>query len=810
MESDRFARLRRIVDGALALPTAERKAYVQKECRDDSGLMTKALDLLSHDRTAGSRLTGVLQDQVRSAAANAVGQDDGPESIGDYRIIAKLGEGGMGVVYKAEQTGALHRTVALKLIRTGWNSKRVVARFESERLALARMNHPNIARVFDAGSTEDGRPWFVMELVEGRHLTEWCDHHRMDSRARLDLFLEVCRGVRHAHRKGIIHRDLKPSNILVSGTANAPVVKIIDFGIAKALTDPEDQAADMTIVGQQLGSPDYMSPERIGGDDDDPDIRSDVYSLGVIVFELLSGRLPFDRSSMGRLAFGSAPHDGTLADPPSLASKPPGDSESTAEIARQRGTNPATLRRMLRGELDWIAAKALAPERENRYDTVGELIRDIERHQAAEPVLAGRPGLPYRLGKFARRYRTALAFSAIVILSLAGGLAESLRQRSAAHQARDEALVVTDFLSDMLSSVRPHEKGRDVTVRQILDESAASIGTEFSDRPRVRARLQSTLGTAYLALGETDEAIAFQEEVVAFRRREQGNKDKETIIALCDLGSAVSRAGQFERAGALYREALAGLHQDSADEAAMVCQAINGLANSLADQGRLEEAEPYYLEGLEASRSSLGEHDPMTISLLSNLALLRADQDRMDEAVEILAEVFELRRESLGEDAPLTMESVLNLAGAQSHLGNMNEAIAALEPLVPRARRVMGESHRITLAAMNNLAWAYSRNDQLGEAEVLTRETFEIRSRALGEEHPETLISAFNMANIHRQLGRLDEAEVLHRRTLETRIRILGEEHHHVRISREGLAEVLEEKGLLEEAAGLRARAGGG
>ncbi|MEN8008198.1 MAG: serine/threonine-protein kinase [Candidatus Krumholzibacteriota bacterium] len=809
MESARFSRLRRIVDEALTLPTAERETYVRKECRDDAGLMTKALDLLAHERTADSRITGVLKDQVRSAAASAVGRDDGPVSIGDYRIVAKLGEGGMGVVYQAEQTGALQRTVALKLILAGWNSQRVVARFESERLALARMNHPNIARVFDAGSTEDGRPWFVMELVEGRHLTEWCDHHRMGSRERLGLFLEVCRGVRHAHRKGIIHRDLKPSNILVSGAAGAPVVKIIDFGIAKALTEPEEQPTDMTIAGQQLGSPDYMSPERIGGNTDDPDIRSDIYSLGVILFELLSGRLPFDRSSPGRLAFGSAAHDGTAAEPPSLASKPPGDSKSTAEVARRRGTTPGTLRRVLRGELDWITAKALAPAREDRYDTAGELIRDIERHLAGEPVLAGRPGLAYRFGKFARRYRTALAFTTLIILALAGGFGESLRQRSAAHEARDEALAVTDFLSNMLSSVRPQEKGRDVTVRQILDESATSIGTEFNDLPLVRARLQSTVGNAYLALGETDAAISFHEEVVAIRRRELGNGDRGTMLALCDLGSAVSRAGQFERAGALYREALMGLQRDSEDEVATVCRAIMGLANALADQGRLEEAEPYYLEALEASRSRLGDHDPMTASLLGNLALLRADQGRMDEAAGILAEVLELRRESLGDDAPLTMESVINLAGVQSHLGNMDEAVAALEPLVPRARRVMGETHRITLAAMNNLAWAYSRNGQPEKAEPLTRETWEIRMRVLGEEHPETLISAFNMADLHRRLGRLDEAESLHRRTLATRLRVMGEDHPHVRISQNGLADVLEEKGLAEGAASLRAQAGG-
>jgi non-specific serine/threonine protein kinase/serine/threonine-protein kinase len=789
MDPSQYAQLRRIVDGALELASGQREEFARAECGEDSELLAQVLVLLAHDATADEQLTGVLEDKIRAAAADALDDYTGPDTIGNYRIVEKIGEGGMGVVYRAEQTGALQRSVALKLIRAGWNSKRVVTRFESERLALARMDHPNIARVFDAGSTDDGRPWFVMELVEGRHLVAWCDAQRLSPHRRLRLFLEVCRGVQHAHRKGIIHRDLKPSNILVSGESDKPVVKIIDFGIAKALTGTDDHPAGNTLAGQQLGSPDYMSPERLDGEDDDPDVRSDIYSLGVILFELLSGHLPFDRSSSRRLAFGSGTAGSTREEPPSLSAGGRG-TRITSEVATARDTDPASLRRMLRGELDWIAGKCMAPDRDNRYDGVPELSQDIERHLAGEPVLAGQPGLNYRVGKYLHRHRLPITMTLVVVTALSAGLFESQRQRRVADATRAEAEAVTGFLSDMLASVQPHEMGREVTVRQVLDKANGQLGADFGHRPRIQARLQSTIGQTYLALGQTDEAIKLHEEVVAMRRRENGDDSVETLMAICDLGQAVSRAGQSRRASELYREALDGLEGRSDTEIDKVLKATNGLANALSDQGRLEEAEPYYLEALSRSRELLGDEDPMTTSLINNLALLRADQGDMESCAELLAESLELRRRSLGEDHPHTMESVISFASVQSHLGDLDAAIAALEPMVPRARKVMGESHRTTLAAMNNLAWAYAENGDLEKAEAMTLETWEIRRRTLGDEHPDTLISAHNMAKLYLKVGRLDEAEALHREVLATRIRVLGADHPHVQFSRDALAEI--------------------
>jgi tetratricopeptide (TPR) repeat protein len=757
MDPGRFAALRQVVDGALALPADQRESFVKTECADDPELERRVLALLAHEKTQGPTMTGVFEGQVREAAASALNDEPLPGPIGDYEITGKLGEGGMGVVYRAEQSGALERTVALKLIRAGWSSPRVIARFESERLALARMDHPTIARVFDAGTTTDGRPWFAMELVEGRTLTAWCREHDLDTDDRLRLFIKVCRGVQHAHQKGIIHRDLKPSNVLVTGSDGAPVPKIIDFGIAKALADPADLQAALTVPGQQFGSPDYMSPEHFEGQGD-IDIRTDVYSLGILLHEALSGALPF-------------------------------------EITTGQGRPSGPFRSRLKGELDWVVQKATDPDRDRRYATAHELMQDLERYLAGEPVLAGRPGMAYRLGKFVRRHRVPVTITAVVIVTLALGLAESQRQRLRADAARDQAESVTAFLSDMLSSVRPEEEGREVTVLQVLDEAAAGVGRDFGEQPLVRARLQATIGVAYTSLGKNDLAIEQLEEALAIRRRELGDEAPETLQAMCDLGRAVSRTGDFDRAGALYREALEGFRNQPGDQIREVCEAMNGLANALADRGLSEEAEPYYLEGLEASRKYLGEDDPQTCSLLNNLALLRADQGRMEECRDILAEVLAVRQRTRGPDHPRTMESTISLAGVESHMEEYDRAIAALEPLVPTARRKLGDGHRITLTAMNNLAWAYTQAGRYAEAEPLILETLEMRRREIGPDHPETLISAYNLADLHQRRGRLEESEALHREILVARQRVLGEDHPHTILSATSLAEVLRREG---------------
>ena len=786
MTDPRFAALRRVVADALELPAAEREAFAHRECAGDAELLAEVLSLLAIDAEEGPEHTRAVHDRIAQAASAAI-EEELPADIGPYRFVAKLGEGGMGVVYRAEQSGALRRSVAIKLIRAGWSSPRVVTRFESERLALARMDHRNIASVLDAGATADGRPWFVMELVEGDPLTRWCDERRLDLRERLRLFLDVCRGVQHAHQKGIIHRDLKPSNVLVTERDGEAVPKIIDFGIAKALAEPLDADAPATMAGQLLGTPEYLSPERLAGRDDGADIRTDVYSLGVMLFELLSGRRPFDRSNLRRTP--STTTAGVAGEePPALTAGTRLDREAAAEVARRRRADPAQLRRQLAGELDWIVARALAVDPDRRYATVQGLLLDIERHLAGEAVLAGRPSALYRLRKFARRYRAAIAVTAVVMLALVVGLAESQRQRLRADAAREEAESVTDFLSQMLASVRPDEQGRDVTVRQVLDTAADSIGTRFARSPLVRARLQSTIGLAYEALGDNDAAIAQLTAVVAERRRRLGDGAVPTLDALNDLGGVLDRAGRLDEAVAAFTEALAG-SRDQGDRARrQAIDAGNGLANIAAIRGDLAAADELYREALALKRETSAEPDAQTISLLNNLALLRFDQGRPEEAEELILRVLELRRRIDGPAHPLTLEARINHAGLLQATGRTDEAIAAMEAMLPEVRRIMGEVHRSTLSLMNNLGQAQADAGRLDAAASLMREILDLRTGHLGPDHVDTLITAYNLAEILRRQGRYAAAEALHRDTLERRRRILGEDHPHTELSRRGLA----------------------
>jgi len=806
VDATRFRRLRDAVEAALSQPPAQRDEELQRRCAGDQELLAEARALVALERDVGA-LTGAAAEQIRAAADVVLTADRGPETVGPYRILDQLGEGGMGVVYRAEQSGALVRTVALKLIRAGWSNPRVVSRFATERLALARMEHPNIACVFDAGTTADGRPWFAMELVDGEPLNTWCDARRLDLRDRVRLFVAVCRGVQHAHQKGIIHRDLKPTNVLVSGSSGEPVPKIIDFGIAKALAEPYAATAPATMAGQMLGTLEYLSPERIAGQDDGADTRADVYSLGVMLFELLSGRLPFDRSALGRLT-PAAPGAATGAvDPPRLAAAVRADRRRTTQVAANRRTDAVTLQRRLRGDLDWIDARALAPRPEQRYATVQELQLDLERYLAGEAVVAGPPGALYRLRKAARRHRTALAVAAVVLVSLAGGLVESQRQRLFADAARNEAESVTEFLSSMLASVQPDEQGRDVTVLKVLDAAATSIATEFADAPAVRAQLQATIGSAYDALGDYEAAIAHRRDVVTTRRRLAGDRAVPTLNALRDLGGSLDKAGHYEEAIACFEAALAGLRSHGDAQRTAAAGAMNGLANVYALLGRYADAERLYLDALAVSRESLGETDALTVSLLNNLAMLRADQDRLYEAAAIAAQVLALRQQTDGPHHPRTMEAMINVAGLQSVRGEYDRAIATLEGLLPASRAALGDEHRITLTTLNNLGWACAQVGRVAEAESLTSRVLAIRTRKLGTDHVETLITAHNLANLYSQTGRRVEAEELHRRTLAARIRVLGADHAHTRFSREGLAAVLRAAGRDDEAAAVLAAA---
>src|ERR1017187_3272740 len=482
--------------------------------------------------------------ELSDTPAEVVGSEKPGDRIGRYKLLEKIGEGGCGIVYMAEQTEPIRRRVALKIVKLGMDTRQVIARFEAERQALALMDHPNIAKVLDAGATDTGRPYFVMELVRGIRITDYCDQHNLSTRERLDLFMQVCHAIQHAHQKGIIHRDLKPSNILVASLDGVPVPKVIDFGIAKATQQPLTDKTLFTSFHQFIGTPAYMSPEQAEMGSQDIDTRSDVYTLGVLLYELLTGRSPFEQKELLEAGLDEMRRLIREKEPPKpstrLSTLAHGD---LAAIARSRHTEPPRLLHLVRGDLDWIVMKCLEKDRARRYETPSGLARDVERHLNHEPVTAAAPSAFYLVGKFIRRHRVALATAAALVVLVAVGVVGSVWQAVRATKAERQARTVATFLKNMLNGVRPSRAlGRDTKMLQeILDKTAGSLGKDLGNQPEVEAELRSTIGGVYQDLGEYQKAETMHRAALALRKGVFGYEHPGVAESLNDLGNALDR-----------------------------------------------------------------------------------------------------------------------------------------------------------------------------------------------------------------------------------------------------------------------------
>jgi len=764
----RFLRLKEILSRALELPEAERQAFVESACAGDPDLKAEIERILSRDPGGEVVLRSRgLHELVGSVFATETdGVEDGrlehahPGTIGPYRILNPLGEGGMGTVFLAEQEQPIRRRVALKLIKLGMDTKAVLARFESERQALAVMDHPNIAKIFDAGATPQGRPYFVMELVVGDSITEYCDRHALATRDRLQLFVPVCRAVQHAHQKGVIHRDLKPSNILISLTDDQPVPKVIDFGIAKATSTPLTQKTFMTQGGQLVGTPEYMSPEQAGIGAPDVDTRTDVYSLGILLYELLTGSRPFDRKHLRSAGYAEIERVIQEEEPAKPSTRVSTSREIGPDVARKHSTDIRSLTRQLRGDLDWIVLRAMEKDRTRRYDTVNGLVLDIERYLRDEPVLAGQPSAAYRFRKFAKRHKVGIAVASAVLfgltaaaLGLTYALIESNRQRAIAQAARDEAEAVRDFLSGMLAAADPRNRGRDTPVGEVLDAASQSIDGSFGGRPQVQAELHATVGNAYRALGDYASSRRHLEGAVDTQQRELGLEHPKTLSSM------------------------------------------NSLAILDEVQGRYAEAESLHAQVLETQRRVLGPEHPETLESMTNLAAVLLDQGRREEAALLLHQALGVQRLTVGEEDRETLGSMNNLANLYREIGKYSEAESLHVRVLEIQRRLLGDEHPETLGSMNGLAALYLSQRRYQDAEPLLEETVKIRRRRLGDEHPETLNAMNNLATMYADLGRYDESTALHREILDTRRRVLGNEHPHTLISMGNLGDTYTQMG---------------
>ncbi|MCA9309896.1 MAG: serine/threonine protein kinase [Phycisphaerales bacterium] len=728
-----------------------------------------------------------------------------PERIGPYRIIRQLGQGGMGVVYLAEQEEPIRRQIALKLVKLGMDTEQVVSRFRSERQAMAMMDHPGIARVYDAGATELGRPYFIMEYVEGTPVTSYCDRMRLDTRARLRLFVEICHAVQHAHQKGVIHRDLKPSNVLVSEADGGPQPKVIDFGIAKATEGSGLDITRHTADGQFVGTPEYMSPEQISGQSD-LDTRTDVYSLGVLLYELLAGARPLDFRADSVESIDLMRRRVREEEPRRPSTRVTERAERAVQVARRRRSEPEALRNLLKGDLDWIVMKAMDKDRNRRYPSASEFAADVHRFLDCEPVRAAPPSTHYRLRKFVRRNRGPVLAAGLLAVALVAGTITSLALYLRAEEARIEAqrnservAVVNDFLIDMLNAADPSEMGRDVRVLDLLAGAAARLEGRFADEPDLEAGARYAIGSTYRGLGMYEQSIEQLSRSVDLYTESVGPDDPLTIDAMSTLASALHDDGRYEEADDLIRDAMArsdARPRENLDSGLLRSQ----LGANLTAMGRYDEAGPVLEEALDITTRLAGRRSLASAGGMLNLGQFELARGDYDRAIPLHLEALQIRKDLLGSRHPLTLNALCNYGLVLLEAGQAEKAEPYLREGVEVSREVRGPSHQLTLLAINNLAGSLFRQDKTSEVETLLSDALASMREAVGEEHRLTLAFMHNLGVMKQRNGKPDEAETLLRRALALREDVLGQGHRDVAYSAAALGGLLLAEGRPDEA----------
>jgi eukaryotic-like serine/threonine-protein kinase len=680
-----------------------------------------------------------------------------PAAIGRFRILRLLGEGGMGAVYEAEQE-LPHRMVALKVIRAGYANSEMLRRFENEAQALGRLQHPGIAQIHDAGTAETpfGRqPYIAMELVRGENLLTYCREHHLGTRERLEVFAKICDAVQHAHQRGIIHRDLKPSNILVDESGQP---RVLDFGIVR-LTDSDAQATGRTNIGEIIGTLAYMSPEQVSGDPAEIDTRSDVYSLGVILYQMLAGKGPY--------AVGRTIHE-------------------AAQVIRDQEPAPlSVVSRTFRGDVETIVSKALEKDKIRRYATAAELAADVRRYLRDEPIVARPPSAAYQMGKFARRNKALVGAVAAVFVVLVLGVLISMREAVRARRAEASAEAINDFLqNDLLSQASasgqagPHiTPNPDLTVRTALDRAAARIEGKFDHQPEVEAGIRSTIGRSYMDLGQYPQARTQLERAVALDRSNLGAENRKTLQAENWLAYLAELQGKFAESESLSKQTLAIEQRVLGRDSSETLATMNQLAVVLWDQGKYGEAETLDNQLVDVDRRVLGPENLTTLAAMNTLAVVYAVQNKYTQAEPLLSQVVEIRRRTLGMEHPGTLRTMINLSNVLHGEGKDAQAEAILTQVIDIQRRVLGPEHPNTLGAMNDLGDIYNDEGKFAQAEALFSQTVEIERRTIGPEHPDTILAEGNLADAEAGLGEYEQAEALRRHVLGVRQRVLGLDH---------------------------------
>lgn len=734
---------------------------------------------------------------------------DHPEQIGPYRIVRVLGEGGMGIVYEAADTGPVRRHVALKVVRGAISSRGVRQRFEAERQALALMDHAGIAKVLQAGETEEGAPFFAMELVKGMPITDYCDARRLSTTERLELFIDVCQAVQHAHQKGVIHRDLKPSNVLVTEQDGKPMPKIIDFGIAKALGLQLTDNTLVTQIGQPLGTAAYMSPEQAESSGMDVDTRSDIYSLGVILYSMLVGSLPVDPTDVPIHAFlyRLASKD-TRTPPPSAKFTSLGDYRQG--IAQARKTDPDHLQRDLKGDLDWIAMKALEPDRARRYETAIGLAADIERFLKHEPVTARQPTTSYRVQKFVRRHRTAVAASTLAALILITSTiltaVNLVRARRAERVAASEAAAaqqVTDFLVNLFKFTENPSAavGYNVTARELLDRGAATSQVTLARQPALQSRMMHTIGTAYASLGLFEPAKTQLEGALITREQALGPTSAEVAETELALGDAFAEHGDVTEAEKHYARALALREKRFGPNDPKVGSVIGSMAGLRLRQGRAVEAETLYRRAIAIDQKA----DSLALAQdLAGLGIALWGQQKYPQAEASMRQSLSIQQTRLGPSHPDLASVQNNLGALYWTQGRYSEALELYDRTRKIFEKTLDPMHPNMGSVLNNLGETYWKLKRYREADSLFRRALVIKEARLAPGNPSLAVTLNGLAGSLRDQGRYREAEEAYRRALAIRREALGPDHPNTAETINDLSEMLRKIGRGKEAEALR------
>jgi len=787
MSVERIRRIERLFNASLELPAEERRAFLAERCLDPA-VRAEVESLLEAEESAfawfdelAEQLTSSRRDELRRA--DRVGR-----RFGAYRTLERIGRGGMGTVFLAARAdGQFEQRVALKVLRRGVESEEAIARFLAERRILARLEHPHIARLLDGGVTDEGMPFFVMELVDGTAITTWCDKRNLPVDERLRLFATVCDTVQYLHRNLVVHRDLKPSNLLVDDNG---FVKILDFGIAKALEDDPDDP--VTRAGTRVLTPPYAAPEQIRGES--VTTATDLHALGAILYELATGLRPFGRPDDPMPVIERA----ILENEP----EPPARAPFGLDEARARSTTPERLRRAIAGDVDTICLTALRKSPDRRYGSAQRMGDDIRAHLDGQPISA-RPDRPvYRLRKFVGRHRFGIGVAALVAVLITGFAIALGMQSSRVARERDRAELVSGLLVDMLTTADPGEsRGEEVTAREILDRGRERIANGLDGEPEVKGSLLDVLGRTYRNLGLYGEARPLFEEALAIRRASLGDDAAESGRAHHALGELLVTTGEHDLGIRHLERSLAIARDRFGETSAEVARSLNDLGRARRGLGQFDAAERDHRQALRIRRTVLDPLHPDVSESLNNLSVVLGGQDRYGEAIPLLQEALAIRRRALGDDHPRTLTSTNNLAVWLERAGRSEEAESLYRRVLATRRRVLGSRHPDTAVALGNLANVLLRDPaRAAEAEPLHREALSIEREALGEGHPLVAQRYHTLGRAVRALGRAAEAESLFHRSLALLRETLPEGHVNLAYPMVELGVVILEDGRAREA----------